>query len=175
MQIDALTKPNRGPKPAIGVAGLIFDAEGRVLLIQRARPPQAGLWHLPGGKLEAGESLAECCRREVLEETGLRIETGPIVAIADRQVEGFHYIVVDFLARLAEGQAPTPHPSSDAADARWMSPNTLSQLPLVEGLAEVIESARSGHHGTARGLARDAACGWLYLPTQAVLWDDGSA
>ncbi len=150
-------------RPAIGVGGLVFDRQGRVLLVQRQHPPQAGFWHVPGGRLEAGETLAECCRREVLEETGLRVEPGPILAIADRFIEGFHYIIIDFLAELATDSPSEPQPLSDATDARWVHPGRLNDYPLAGGLAGVIHAGQVWRGG----LSAAADCPWLYLPARS--------
>lgn len=153
--------PNPQPLPLIGVGGLIFDGRGRVLLVQRANPPQAGLWHIPGGRLEPGESLADCCRREIREETGLLVRPGPIVAIADRRIEGFHYIILDFLAELLPESPSDPVHASDAGDARWVDPDALRHHELVEGLAEIIARARTSSRTTA-GLNQHPVFDWLY-------------
>ena len=154
--------PNVQPKPLIGVGGLIFDARGRVLLVQRTNPPQAGLWHIPGGRLEAGESLADCCRREIREETGLLVRPGPIVAVADRQIEGFHYIILDFLAELLPESPSDPVHASDAGDARWVDPDVLHHHDLVDGLAQIIVRAKDQFR-TAAGLNQHLTIDWLYL------------
>ena len=154
-------------RPAIGVGGVVFDDAGRVLLVRRLYPPQAGLWHIPGGRLEAGETLTECCQREVLEETGIRVTPGPILAVADRAIEGFHYIIIDFLTELAADSPREPRPSSDAAEASWLHPNALGAYPLVEGLEPVLKAAggrQVATPGQGPGLAALEDCPWLYLP-----------
>lgn len=152
------------PRPAVGVGAIVFDPTGRVLLVRRGRPPKAGLWSVPGGRLEVGESLAECCRREVLEETGIEVEPGPIVAVADREAEGFRYVIVDFLATLRSQQSPEPLPATDASDARWVDLESLAAYPLVEGLRAVILTVRSAlDAGVSAGLC-EAELGRLYLP-----------
>jgi len=151
------------PIPAIGVGGVVFDELGRVLLVRRRSPPQAGLWHIPGGRLEAGETLAECCRREVLEETGIRVIPGPILAVADRRVEGFHYVIIDFLARLEPDSPLTPEPATDAAEACWIAPRETICLPLVEGLEPVIRAAIATRDHPS-GLLQEPSLDWLYVP-----------
>ncbi|MGZ8250038.1 NUDIX hydrolase, partial [Methylomagnum sp.] len=124
--------------PAVGVGAVVFDPAGRVLLVCRGRPPKVGWWTVPGGRLEPGEALADACRREVREETGLDIEPGPIIAVAERQAEGFHYVIVDFAARLKPGQPLQPIPATDASDARWVALAELAAYPLVEGLPAAL-------------------------------------
>ncbi len=65
------------PHATLAIAAAVFNPRGDILLIQRGRPPGAGLWSLPGGKLHAFESLADGVAREVREETGLDVEVGP--------------------------------------------------------------------------------------------------
>ncbi|MCC7353199.1 MAG: NUDIX hydrolase, partial [Anaerolineae bacterium] len=94
--------------PLVGVGAVVID-NGKVLLVQRGQEPGKGTWGLPGGLVELGETAAEAVRREVVEETGLDVEPGPLVGIFEpitRDEEGrirFHYIVVDFLASLRGG------------------------------------------------------------------------
>jgi len=69
--------------PVCAVGAFIFDGD-RVLVIQRGKPPGAGLWSIPGGKLEPNETLAQAVAREVREETGLVVEVGPLAAVVER-------------------------------------------------------------------------------------------
>ncbi|MEN9680633.1 MAG: hypothetical protein RLZZ627_526 [Pseudomonadota bacterium] len=151
------------PVPAIGVGGLVFNHYGHVLLVARKNPPRAGEWHIPGGRLEPGETLTECCAREILEETGIRATPQNIVAVADRRIDGFHYVIIDFLATLAENEDDTPPKhGSDALDAGWFDPENLDALPLVEGLEEVIAAGKRQLSGENRGLSLDSRHSWLY-------------
>lgn len=152
------------PRPAIGVGAVVFDDERRVLLIRRAQAPALGLWSVPGGRLEAGESLRECCRREVMEETGIAVEPGPIVAVAERIRSGFHYVIVDFAATLKVSPAPEPMPATDASAACWVGLDDLDGYELVEGLADVIRSAlASREQDWGLGLRDRAGRGKDYL------------
>ncbi len=140
---DDLTTPHATPpSPAIGVGAVLLDRQEQVLLIKRGTAPAIGLWSIPGGRLELGESLVDACRREVLEETGVSVDPGPIIAVAERVTQGFHYVIIDFLASL---KAPDPHSpcaGSDVSDARWVPCSHLHRYELVEGLAVIIERAR---------------------------------
>lgn len=134
------------PEPMIGVGGVLFNRHGQVLLIQRNKAPAQGLWSVPGGRLEAGESLTECCRREVCEETGLRVNVSSLVAVVERRVENFHYVIVDFLVELQDHAQDTPRAASDVSEARWIELADLDAYPLVPGLPEIIRRTAAGVH-----------------------------
>lgn len=149
-----MVSPEQNPLPAIGVSGVVFNDQGDVLLIRRGKSPAFGQWSVPGGKLESGESLTEACRREIKEETGMEVEVKNIVAVVERRIENYHYVIVDFLAfpTLASNQQPAPQ--SDANEARWVKRSELHHFELVAGLAAIIERAyRSSQAGEAVGLA----------------------
>ena len=128
--------------PVVAVAAIVFDAAERVLLIERGRPPGVGLWSVPGGKLEHAETLAQAVAREVREETGLVVEVGGLACVVERISDDFHYVILDYLARVIGGP-PAPVPGDDVRDARWVAPDELAALPLTEGLIPVLERARA--------------------------------
>lgn len=117
-------------RPIVGVGAVIFD-EQRVLLVQRGNAPMRGEWSLPGGALEVGETLEEGVKREVLEETGLAVAPVSIIGVFDRIARDnaervrFHYVLVDYLCRIAGGSAAF---ASDASDLRWASQNELDAI-----------------------------------------------
>lgn len=133
--------------PIVGVAAVVLW-DGQVLLVQRGREPAKGLWGLPGGMLELGETVAEGVRREVWEECGVEIEVGPLVGVFEpmqRDDAGrlrYHYVVLDYLARYVGGELQA---ADDADDARWVSPAELERLPMLvetrEMIKRVLESA----------------------------------
>ena len=135
------------PVPTLGVSGIVFNNQKQILLIQRNQPPAMGLWSIPGGKLEQGESLVEACKREIKEETGLDTEVKNIVAVVERRVEGFHYVIIDYLALLANEENSQPIAQSDVSEARWVSLEHLIDYELVEGLAEIILRAYNVFNG----------------------------
>ena len=128
--------------PIVAVGAIVFDAEGRVLLIERGKPPAAGLWSVPGGRLEGAETLAQGVAREVREETGLVVEVGPLACVVERMGDDYHFVILDYLARAIGGALAA---ASDARAARWVSSDELATLPLTDGLAAVLERARATH------------------------------
>jgi len=135
------------PVPTLGVSGIVFNNQKQVLLIQRNQPPAMGLWSIPGGKLEAGESLLEACQREIKEETGLDTEVKNIVAVVERRVEGFHYVIIDYLALLVDQENSQPIAQSDVSEARWVNLEHLGDYELVTGLAEIILRTYNVYNG----------------------------
>ena len=133
------SEPRRRPQLAVGV--FVFDATGRVLLIQRGRPPGQGLWSVPGGKVEWGETVADACRREVREETGIDVSIGPLVTWIERLDASYHYVILDFVGAPLTDDA-LPQAGDDAADARWLTDDELQSLPLTAGLLPVLAQAR---------------------------------
>jgi 8-oxo-dGTP diphosphatase len=123
----------------VGVSAVVFDEEARVLVVQRGKPPAEGLWSVPGGRLEVGETMAEGVAREVLEETGLEVEVGALVDVLERASGDRHYRIHPHVARLIGG---TLVAGSDARAARWVTDDELAALPTTEGLADVIAKAR---------------------------------
>jgi ADP-ribose pyrophosphatase YjhB (NUDIX family) len=126
--------------PVVAVGAFVFDDAGRVLLVQRGTPPGAGLWTVPGGKLEGGETLAAAVAREVREETGLVVEAGALVEVVERIAGGYHYVIVDYVARAIGGELAA---GSDARAARFVDDAELAALPLTDGLLPVLSRARS--------------------------------
>ena len=140
------------PRPGIGVSAIIFDAQERVLLIKRGQPPAFGQWHAPGGKLEPGETIMIACQREVEEETGISgIEIDCLLAVVERRVEGFHYVIIDFLAHLTQLTPIKPVAADDVLDARWVTEFELSGLGLAEGLLPILQRARKIYRGELQG------------------------
>jgi ADP-ribose pyrophosphatase YjhB (NUDIX family) len=131
-------------RPMVGVGGVVIDGE-RVLLVRRARPPLEGEWSLPGGLVEIGERLADAVRREIEEETGLKVRVEGVIKVLDRitfskgrakkrdaKKRGekhvkYHYVLVDFLCRLEGGVLAA---GSDVSEARWVRWDELEAYRL---------------------------------------------
>jgi ADP-ribose pyrophosphatase YjhB (NUDIX family) len=129
--------------PRVGVGVVVWRGD-KVLLVRRARPPQAGEWSLPGGGQELGETLAEAARREVAEETGLAIRpTGVLTAVDSihRDDAGrvrFHYTLIDLVAEWRAGEAE----AGDDVDAvRWATPDEAEALVAWSETRRVIRLA----------------------------------
>jgi ADP-ribose pyrophosphatase YjhB (NUDIX family) len=122
--------------PCIG--GIIRDEAGRLLLIRRGHDPEAGRWSLPGGRIEPGESDAQALVREMLEETGLTVEPGPLIgAVARPGAAGTVLDIRDYAATVTGG---TLRAGDDAADTSWVPPAEVPDWPLTTGLAETLQS-----------------------------------
>jgi 8-oxo-dGTP diphosphatase len=120
-------------RPVVAVGLVARDRTGRLLLVERGNPPHQGRWSLPGGRVEAGETIAAAAARELAEETGLEAAVGEIAGVVERIGEGFHYLIVDLWAELADGAVPVA--AGDAADARLVGLDQLPAYPLSPGLA----------------------------------------
>lgn len=131
--------------PIIGVGTVVWSGD-RVLLVRRGRPPRQGQWSLPGGAQHLGETVADAARREILEEAGIEVVLGEIIATIDlieRDDSGrvrYHYTLIDFTA---EAAGTTLTPGDDAADARWFDVEGLAPLDLWSETLRIIERART--------------------------------
>jgi ADP-ribose pyrophosphatase YjhB (NUDIX family) len=121
------------PRPVVAVGLVARDRAGRLLLVERGHPPHKGRWSLPGGRVEGGETIAEAAARELREETGLAARVGEIAGIVERIGEGFHYLIVDLWAELADDAVPVA--GGDAAGARLVELDRLPGYRLSPGLA----------------------------------------
>ena len=118
------------------VAGVVWDAHGRVLLTQRPLEGLlGGLWEFPGGKVEEGETLAEALKRELGEELGIDVEVGAPVAVVDHAYSHFRITLHAFHCRHLGG---TPQPLS-VADFRWVYPQEIRSFPLSRADIKVLE------------------------------------
>ncbi|MCE8021098.1 NUDIX domain-containing protein [Halomonas sp. MCCC 1A11036] len=130
------------PKTIQAACAVIQREDGAILMVKRLNPPEAGLWSVPGGKVEPGESLRAAAAREAFEETGLRVEVGRKLWTAQLALDDeFVYELHDFAATPIGGALQA---GDDAAEVRWVPASQISSLPLV---AELLD------HLCAAGLA----------------------
>jgi 8-oxo-dGTP diphosphatase len=137
------TRPSRQypAQPIVGVGGVILR-DGKVVLVKRKYEPLAGQWSLPGGRLELGETLEAGLAREMLEETGLTVEVGPVVDVFDRILLDperrvrYHYVLIDYLCRPVAGDLAY---GSDVAAAELVKPDQLERYRLTPKATAVIE------------------------------------
>ncbi|MBW1911638.1 MAG: NUDIX hydrolase [Deltaproteobacteria bacterium] len=126
--------------PIVGVGGIIF-ANTSVLLVKRNKEPGKGLWSLPGGAVELGETLTDALEREIAEEASIEIEIGGLVRVLDRIVHDpakrvkYHYVIVDYWGSLVSGQ---PEPATDVSDARFVKMSRLNKWGINRVVEETI-------------------------------------
>ena len=120
------------------VGAVIKDEAGRLLLIRRGHEPGKGLWSIPGGRIEPGESDEAALVREVREETGLVVTAGHLIGTVRRPGgPGRVFDIRDYAAEVTGG---TLVPGDDADDAMWAAATDLESLPLSDGLLAALRS-----------------------------------
>lgn len=131
------------PRPIVAVLAVVIR-DGEVLLVQRANPPDAGLWGFPGGKIEFGEPLLDAAARELAEETGVIATPRHVLDAIDAydRPDGVilrHFVLV---AVLCDWQSGEPVAADDAADARWIALDEMeATLPLIRDVATLARRA----------------------------------
>jgi len=130
-------------RPFLAVSAAIVRA-GKIFVVRRARAPANGLFSLPGGVVEAGETLEQALLREVSEETGMAIEPVALAGFgesiardADDRVER-HFVILCFAARWLSGE---PTLNEELSEWSWLDPQQLAGLPTTPGLADIVAAA----------------------------------
>ncbi|OPY12870.1 MAG: Bifunctional NMN adenylyltransferase/Nudix hydrolase [Syntrophus sp. PtaB.Bin001] len=133
--------------PRVGV-GVIVIKDDKILLVKRGTDPNKGLWAIPGGSLELGETLKEGAEREIREETGIVVDVKrPAYAFDyfEKDQKGkirFHFVIVDMWADYVRGELKA---ADDAIEVRWLSREDLNNINLTVSTVEVLRNIRFCH------------------------------
>lgn len=121
------------PEVCVGIVAIRDEA---LLMVRRGRGPAQGEWSLPGGRVEAGELMAEAAVRELREETGLEGVCTDLVGWVERLGDGYHFVILDFAVTILDDGEPVA--GDDAAEVAWVPLPDVCDFNLVEGLAEFL-------------------------------------
>ena len=130
-------------RPYVGVGVIVFRDQ-EVLLVKRNKEPNKDQWSIPGGRQIIGETAEEAGQRELLEETGVKVDQLLLVDVVDAiipDVEGkikYHYTLVDYMGQWHSGES---RPGDDAQEVRWVHLNELSSYSLLEKTMNIIHKA----------------------------------
>jgi len=136
------------PDRPIVAVGAAVCRDGRVLIVRRGKAPSKGVWTVPGGAVDLGETMRQAAAREVQEECGIQIAVGEVVGILDNIVRAqagqgpagilYHYAIVDFAAQYVSGGLT---PSEELMDAAWVYPTELDAYRVPAKAQEVLLKA----------------------------------
>lgn len=133
------------PIPGVGVAVI---KDGALLMVKRGRGPNAGMWAIPGGKVDYGESMPAAAIRELREETGIVAEIERVIWVGDAIGPGdppeWHYTLVDYLARMTGG---TLEAADDAELVAWVPLDQVLDLPVTPTMQDLVEALRRARAG----------------------------
>jgi len=133
-------------RPVVGVGGVVIERE-RALLIRRGGEPLKGQWSIPGGTLETGETLEQGTRREMEEETGLRVRIVELIEVFERIFREpgdpsarprYHFIILDYLCERLSGDARA---GSDVTDIAWVEESALASYDLTPTATRILKKA----------------------------------
>ena len=130
-------------RPYVGVGVIVFRDQ-EVLLIKRNKEPHKGQWSIPGGKQIIGETVTDAAKRELLEETGVKVDQLLLVDVVDSIIPGvegkikYHYTLVGYMGRWLSGET---RPGDDAQEVRWVCLNEIDSFSLLEKTINIIYKA----------------------------------
>jgi ADP-ribose pyrophosphatase YjhB (NUDIX family) len=134
-------------RPLVG-AGAVVHRAGKVLLVKRNNPPNQGRWALPGGLVELGETCEAAVAREILEETGLKVEVERLLDVqsdlhrdSNQKLE-YHYVLVDYLARPVGGRLKI---NSESSASGWFARSQVRGLDMSDGTRTVVNAYFAQH------------------------------
>ena len=141
------------PVPAVCV--VVVDTHGRLALVKRAVDPKKGMWCLPGGFMELGETPEEAAARELREETGLTGRMGPLLGIMSAPNRDYHTVLM--VGYLITDPAGTMTAGDDADQCRWFTPAALPPIafPSHQAFIETYHASRQADCLAAKALPTD--------------------
>lgn len=132
--------------PRVGTGVLIQNEKGEVLLGKRKGSHAEGDWCFPGGKLDFGETLFECARREVKEETGLDVTDCELISVYDQfehiESSGYQWVNIGILAKYEGGEPKVMEPEK-FEEMKWFALDNLP-TPLYATSVVILENYKSG-------------------------------
>lgn len=133
-------------------SAVVVDEGGRVLLQRRT---DNGMWALPGGKMDLGESIGECAIRETFEETGVTVEITGIVGTYTNPGHVFAYpdgeVRQEFsICLLARPTGGTLRTSDESFEVAWFAQDAIDDLPMVPSIRKRINDWRAGQGPVVR-------------------------
>lgn len=135
-----MSAPTPGSYPEVTVGALILDPDGRIFLFQSHK--WKGAWAIPGGHIEAGETALAAVHREVLEETGLKLESAEFLCYQECVYDPAfwkerHFVFLDFVCRTRGGEVSL---NDEAEDWRWYEPEELAEVEIEPFTRKVLEA-----------------------------------
>jgi mutator protein MutT len=136
-------------RPFLAASVAVFR-DGEVLVASRGRPPWEGVFSLPGGKVEVGETLEQAALRELAEEVGVTATLTGLIApfeVIEREADGrvkHHVVIAVFAARWLSGE---PRTGPEAREIRWITEPEIESLPTTPGLAGILARAFAHDRG----------------------------
>jgi 8-oxo-dGTP pyrophosphatase MutT (NUDIX family) len=137
-------------RPVLAASIAVFRDDGHVLIATRTKPPASGVWSLPGGKVEPGETLEAAALRELMEEVGVSarivgfnrhveiIQREPAETGSQSGRVSHHFVVASFVGLLTGGEA---RPGPEAGDVAWVDPARLGGRATTRELGPVLRDA----------------------------------
>ena len=127
-------------RPLVGV-GAVIHSEGKILLVKRAKEPNRGVWVIPGGLVELGESLENAVAREMKEELGIDVRVESLLGVAtemfvdEQKRTKYHYVLIDFVVAPLQNEIVL---NDESEDCGWFSPEIVMSIKTTENTRNMI-------------------------------------